>query len=128
MKVVIVGASTNPVRYAYLAAEMLNQYQYDFVPVGIKKGEVFGQTILDIRAHPMVEDVDTITMYINPVHQQDYYDYFFALNPKRFVFNPGTENSELEDMAKERGIVTQNACTLVMLRLGNFNDYLEVNQ
>jgi predicted CoA-binding protein len=117
-KTVILGASTNPQRYAYLAAERLEANHHQIVPVGIKRGDVFGHVILDIRQKPFVSDVDTITLYMGPNHQPEYYDYMLELNPKRIIFNPGTENEELRQKAAEKGIKTEYACTLVMLSNG----------
>jgi len=119
-KTVIIGATPNPSRYAYLAAEMLQEYKHEFVPVGIKHGSVFGKEILDLRSHPEIENVDTITLYINPQHQKEWYDYFFKLKPRRVIFNPGTENPELERSLEEKNIQALEACTLVMLRSGQF--------
>jgi uncharacterized protein len=117
---VIVGASPNPSRYAYMAAELLARYGYEFVPVGIKKGEVFGRPILDIRSLPTILDVNTVTIYIRPELQLPWEDYIIALKPKRIIFNPGTENIEFQDRASALGIETIEACTLVML---NSNQY-----
>jgi|TARA_R100000027_G_scaffold52906_1_gene41696 hypothetical protein len=117
-KTVIIGATTNPSRYAYFAAERLTNAGHEIVPIGIKKGEVFGEEILDIRKSPQVEDVDTITLYLGARHQPEYYDYILYLNPKRIIFNPGTENPELVKLANTKGIETENACTLVMLGSG----------
>ncbi|WKK79687.1 CoA-binding protein [Marivirga arenosa] len=117
-KTVIIGATPNPSRYAYFAADRLSNAGHEFVPVGIKKGEVFGEEIQDIRKSPEVKDVDTITLYLGARHQPEYYDYLLSLNPKRIIFNPGTENPELSKMAQEKGIETENACTLVMLGSG----------
>ena len=119
-KTVIIGATENPSRYAYLAAEMLQEYGEEFVPVSIKRGNVFGKEILDLRTQPLIEAVDTITLYINPRHQKEWYHYFYQLKPKRVIFNPGTENPELEKSLEERGIRTLEACTLVMLRSGQY--------
>jgi len=119
-KTVIIGATTNPARYAYLAAQMLHNHQIPFVPVGIRKGEVFGQEILDLRTLPTVEDVHTVTLYIGPQNQPPYYDYILGLEPKRIIFNPGTENDDLLEMARKKGIETEEGCTLVMLRVGLF--------
>jgi len=119
-KTVVIGASTNPSRYSYIAANMLTDKGHDVVPVGIKKGEVAGKAILDLRTKPHVQDVDTITLYLGPQNQPEWYDYIFELNPKRIIFNPGTENSELENLAQEKGIQTTEACTLVMLSVGNY--------
>ncbi len=119
-KTVIIGATDNPDRYAYSAARMLEANGYDFVPVGIRKGEVMGKEILDIRDRPQVSGVHTVTLYINPVRQQPWYDYILGLAPRRIIFNPGTENPELREMAGEKGIETVYACTLVMLSSGRF--------
>ncbi len=115
-KTVIVGASTNPGRYAYLAARSLTSHKHEIVPIGIKKGDVFNKTILNIREKPFIQDVDTITLYIGPQHQPEWYEYLIGLKPKRIIFNPGTENPEFEEKAEKAGIQTFEACTLVMLR------------
>jgi predicted CoA-binding protein len=117
-KTVIIGATTNPGRYAYLAANMLHDYQHPFVPVGIKQGEVLGEPILDLRDRPQIDGVDTVTLYIGPQKQPEWYDYILSLKPKRIIFNPGTENGELEDLAHQQGILSIYGCTLVMLRSG----------
>ena len=117
-KTVVIGASTNPSRYAYIAANMLTDYKHEIVPVGIKKGEVAGVPIQDLRQHPQIEGVDTVTLYLGPQNQPEWYDYILGLNPKRIIFNPGTENLELEKKAKAKGIEPVYGCTLVMLRSG----------
>lgn len=119
-RTVIIGASTNHSRYAFLAAEMLTEYGHEIVPVGIKKGEVLGKQILDIRQRPSVQDVDTVTLYIGPQHQPEWYNYILALKPARVIFNPGTENAELEKLLTLQGIQAIQGCTLVMLRTGQY--------
>ncbi len=119
-KTVIIGATTNQSRYAWLAARMLNEYQHEIVPVGIKDGEVFGKEILDIFEKPAVKDVHTVTLYIGPAKQPEHYEYILSLKPKRIIFNPGTENDELIRMARANGIEAVEGCTLVMLRSGQF--------
>jgi uncharacterized protein len=119
-KTVIIGATPNSQRYAYIAAEMLTDYGHEIVPVGIKKGAVFGKPILDLREKPQIDDVHTITLYIGPQHQPEWYDYILQLQPKRIIFNPGTENQELMQKAKEAGIEPVIGCTLVMLRSSSF--------
>jgi len=99
---------------------MLQEYNQEFVPVGIKRGSVFGKEILDLRSLPDIENVDTVTLYVNPQHQKEWYDYFFKLKPKRVIFNPGTENPELEKLLEEKDIQALEACTLVLLRSGQF--------
>lgn len=119
-KTVIIGATTNPGRYAYLAARMLKEYNHEIVPVGIKDGAVFGEEILDIFQKPDIKNVDTVTMYIGPQRQPEHMDYIIGLKPKRIIFNPGTENDEFIRRAEEKGIETLEACTLVMLRSNQF--------
>ncbi|MFH6982554.1 CoA-binding protein [Marinoscillum luteum] len=119
-KTVIIGATPNPTRYAFLAAERLTNHQHPVVPVGIKRGEVFGNEILDLREKPPVDGVDTITLYLNPTHQREWEEYILSLQPKRIIFNPGTENDRLAAKAADQGIETLNACTLVMLSASTF--------
>ncbi|MBR9861058.1 CoA-binding protein [bacterium] len=117
-RTLIIGATPNPARYAYIAAQMLSDFNHDIVLFGIKKGEVLGQTILN--DWPENEEIDTVTLYINPQIQKQYYDQILNLNPKRIIFNPGTENDELRSLAENKGIETEYACTLVMLRTNQF--------
>jgi len=119
-KTVILGASSNKDKYAYVAAQMLHEQDIPFVPVGIKAGEVFGNAILDLKNKPAIEEVDTITLYISAKNQLEWYDYILSLKPKRIVFNPGTQNPELKALAKENQIDTVSACSLVMLSTGQY--------
>ncbi len=117
-KTVVLGASTNPSRYSYLATRRLQQYGHEVVPIGIREGAIHGIVIQN--GTPDVEDVDTITLYLNPQRQEAYYDYILNLKPQRIIFNPGTENPTLMRLAREQGIATEAACTLVMLSVGNY--------
>lgn len=119
-KTVIVGATTNSSRYSFLAAEALIDHNHEIIPLGIKNGNVFGKPILNIREKPAIPEVDTITLYIGPRHQPEWYDYLIGLKPKRIIFNPGTENEEFSKLAKKAGIQTDEACTLVMLRTSQY--------
>ncbi|MCU0420289.1 MAG: CoA-binding protein [Cyclobacteriaceae bacterium] len=119
-KTVIIGATTNPSRYAFLAAEMLAEYGHEIVPVGIKSGSVFGNDILSIAQRPAIPHVDTITLYIGPQHQPEHYDYLLSLKPRRIIFNPGTENPEFMKLAHAHQIEPLEACTLVLLRSGQY--------
>ena len=103
-----------------MAANALSARKYDIVPIGLKKGVVGGKSILDIRSRPIIENVDTITLYMNPGNQSGYLDYILSLNPRRIIFNPGTENNDLMNLAEEQGIEVIVDCTLVMLRSGYF--------
>ena len=119
-KTVIIGASTNPSRYSYLAAERLCQNGHEIVPVGIKKGVVFGINTLDLRQKPEIQDVDTVTLYIGPRHQPEWYDYIISLKPRRVIFNPGTENDDFFKSVNDAGAEAIEACTLVLLRSGQY--------
>jgi predicted CoA-binding protein len=117
-KTLILGASTNPDRYAYRAASMLTDYGHPIVAVGNKKGEVFGVQIQ--KDFPTTHDIDTVTLYLSAPNQVDYYDLIVALNPNRLIFNPGTENPELENLLLENHIAFEHACTLVLLSIGAY--------
>lgn len=117
-KTVVLGATENPERYAYLAVLQLLRRGHEVVPVSLKKGEVEGLHIL--TGFPEIKDVDTITLYVGTKNQPYWYDYILSLKPKRIIFNPGTENPELEAMAEKKGIQTLEACTLVMLSVGSY--------
>jgi uncharacterized protein len=115
-KTVIIGATPDPSRYAYLAAQMLTEYGHEIVPISIKTGTVLGVDILDIRQRPVIDGVDTVTLYIGPQRQPEWYDYILSLKPRRIIFNPGTENEVFEKMAEEHSVEALEACTLVLLR------------
>lgn len=117
-KTLIIGATNNPGRYASLAAHRLTANGHEIVNVGIKSGEVAGVPIE--KAEIIHPDVDTITLYVGPQHQSDYFDYILKTKPARIIFNPGTENQELENLATENGIETIDACTLVLLSTGQY--------
>lgn len=119
-KTLIVGATSDRSRYAYLAAKMFADREMDFVPIGIKKGEVFGREILDLRAKPQLPDIHTITLYIGPANQTEWIDYLISLKPKRIIFNPGTENPDFFQKATDAGIEVLPACNLVMLSTAQF--------
>jgi len=120
MKTLILGATPNPSRYAFIASGMLLEYGHEIVPVGIRSGKVSGVQILDLKQRPMVDAVDTITMYVGKKNQPIWYDYLISLKPRRIIFNPGAENYEFEQLATANGIETIQACTLVMLRTGQY--------
>ena len=114
----VIGASENPGRYASIAISMLTRHGHKVFPIGLRKGTIHGFPILTNK--PVIPAVDTVTLYIRPEIQKTMYDYILSLQPKRIIFNPGTENPEFEKMASEKGIETEEACTLVMLSIGNY--------
>ena len=117
-KTLILGATPNTSRYANLAANRLAGRGHTIVNVGIKTGEIAGVPIE--KAETIHNDIDTVTLYIGPQNQPPLYDYILNTNPKRIIFNPGTENSELRRLANEKGIETEEACTLVLLSTGQY--------
>lgn len=115
-KTLVLGASGNPSRYSYLAINRLRSHDHPVVAIGLKQQKVFDVDVTNEKKP--FENVDTVTLYLNPKNQQPYYDYILSLHPKRIIFNPGTENEELAGMAHEKGIETIEGCTLVMLSTG----------
>lgn len=114
----ILGASPNPERYSFLATSLLHEKGYAIYPFGIKNGSI--QDIPILTEWPKKGTIDTITLYIGPVGQKAYFDSILALSPRRIIFNPGTENPELAQLAAQNGIQTQEACTLVLLKTGQY--------
>lgn len=119
-KTIVIGASPEKSRYSNLVCRMLSDAGIEFVPVGIKHGEIEGQKIMDLRDKPAIEQVHTVTLYLSPKNQVEWYDYILNLLPKRIIFNPGTENMEFAEIANAKGIETEFACNLVLLRTGQF--------
>ena len=117
-KTVVLGASQNPSRYSYLAIQRLRAHQHPVVAVGRRVGQVADVNIS--KDHEVEAGVDTVTLYLNPRNQVEYYDYILDLHPKRVIFNPGTENDDLIKMARENNIQPVIACTLVMLSTGQY--------
>jgi predicted CoA-binding protein len=117
-KTLVLGASANPERYSYLAVNRLRSKGHPVVAIGKKKVRV-GDIDIDTEKKDF-SAVDTVTLYLNPGAQQEYYEYILSLHPRRIIFNPGAENPELEQLAKANGIVPIEACTLVMLSTGQY--------
>ncbi len=117
-KTLVLGATPNSDRYAYLASNKLVKYGHEIVNVGMKTGEVAGVPIE--KPETIHSDIDTVTMYVGPQNQPPLYDYILKTKPKRVIFNPGSENEEFEQMLNERGIQTEEACTLVLLSIGQY--------
>lgn len=116
----VIGASENPERYAYKAIQLLNHYQHSVLALGLRNGMVGTTTIVKDIATFKDQAIDTVTLYINPKLQAAQYQAILDLKPKRVIFNPGTENLEFETLLNENGILTEEACTLVMLKTGQY--------
>lgn len=117
-KTLIIGASTNPQRYSFLAANRLVNHGYPIVMLGLKDGQVADNQIQ--TGKPILSNIDTVTLYIGPAHQPEWYEYIINLHPKRVIFNPGTENEEFEQLLKKEGIEALEACTLVLISIGAY--------
>lgn len=114
----VLGASPNPDRYSFLATSLLHEKKYQVYPFGIKKG-LIGELDI-IQTWPKPGTIDTVTLYVGPAGQVEYYDAILSLAPRRIIFNPGTENPDLQALATSKGIETIIACTLVMLKTGQY--------
>ena len=112
-KTLVIGASINPERYAHKAIHLLLKHEIEVVPMGIRPGLVANLSIVS----PFIAQVNihTITLYIGASKQEPYFDFILKTNPKRVLFNPGTENPKLVKLLNEKGIIWENACTLVLL-------------
>ena len=114
----VLGASMNTSRYSNSAIKRLRNKNIEVFAVGRNKGMV-----LDVPIEVEMIDVEnthTITMYLNPQKQTEYYNYIIGLKPKRVIFNPGTENEELISLLKENKIESEIACTLVLLSTNQY--------
>ena len=117
-KTLILGASENKSRYSNLATNNLVGKGHEVVAIGKRPGQINGVAI-ETEKLPLT-GIDTVTLYLNPTNQKQYYNYILSLQPKRVIFNPGTENDEFEGLLKEKGIKWQEACTLVLLSTGQY--------
>lgn len=117
-KTLVVGASTNSSRYSNMAIKKLMNYNHETVAFGLREGEVQG-VIIDTELKNY-NNLDTVTLYLNPKRQEQYYNYIVGLKPKRVIFNPGTENSEFYAILKENNIDFEIACTLVLLSTNQY--------
>ena len=118
MKTLVLGATTNKDRYAYKAIHNLVGKSHQVVAIGLKKGMALDVQI-ETEKIPF-HGIDTITLYLNAVNQREYYDYIISLNPRRVIFNPGTENPELYKLLDENNINYEIACTLVLLATNQY--------
>jgi len=119
-RTLILGVSLKPIRYSHLAVQRLQHYNHPIVAVGLREGVIGNQEVITFesafaKAEKDKNTIDTVTLYIGPKHQHQYMDYVVSLQPKRVIFNPGTENPEFYTLLKENNIDFEVACTLVLL-------------
>jgi len=112
----VIGASLKPYRYSNMAVKRLREKGFDVKAIGLREGQIDDVSI--VKGQPEFDDIDTVLMYINPKRQIELYNYILNLNPRRIIFNPGTENSEFQTLALKKGIEPIEACSLVMLSTG----------
>ncbi len=115
---VVIGASPDPSRYSNMAVLRLKEHGHPVYAVGLREGKIGDTEILTTR--PVWRDIDTVTLYVGPKNQAAWQEYILSLKPKRLIFNPGAENPELFKTATTKGIECVDACTLVMLSVGNY--------
>ena len=117
-KTVIIGATVNPERYAFKAAQMLLKFGHEICLYGLRAGQVNDIPIQTSLTH--CEQVDTVTLYVSEKNQAEYIPFILALKPKRVIFNPGTESAHFQNICEENGIEAAEACTLVLLSTGQY--------
>lgn len=117
-RTLVIGASPKSDRYSNSATQMLQEYGHAVIPFAKRKGECAGVPIETIWNAEW--EIDTVTLYINPTFQEEYKQAIIALRPKRVIFNPGTENTEFQHQLLSLGIDAIEACTLVLLRTGQY--------
>ncbi len=118
MKTLVIGASPNPLRYAFKAVRALRKHDIEVVAIG--KRETVIEDVQVIKDKPWIEDLHTVTLYVGPQNQGSYIDYILSLKPKRIIFNPGTYNEDLIMQAEQAGIDCVRDCTLVMLAADSY--------
>lgn len=118
MKTLVIGASHKPERYSNKAMNLLHSYGHEVLALG-RRERPWEHGTID-AGKPRYEGVDTVTLYLNPTHQEEYYEYITQLGPRRVIFNPGAENRDMAQRLEKEGITTEEACTLVLLRSGQF--------
>jgi len=114
----VVGASAKPERFSNIAVKRLLASNIPVIAVGLREGEVSGVRIQ--KLFPDLNSIHTVTLYVGPKNQAVYYDYIIKINPKRVIFNPGTENIQFEDVLRKQGIEVVRNCTLIMLDNGTY--------
>ena len=117
-KTLVLGASLNPDRYSNIAIRRLVLNKIDVIAIGLKQGKINKIHIQNNLT--LYEDIHTVTLYLNQKRQKEYYSYIISLNPKRVIFNPGTENSELYKLLEKESIYYVEACTLVLLSTNQY--------
>lgn len=117
-KTLVLGASLKEVRYSNIAIKKLVCNEHEVMAIGLRKGKIDNVKI--DTGFPEFKDIDTVTLYVKPERQEEYYEYIISLKPKRVIFNPGTENREFIELLQSNNIEVEVACTLVLLTIGQY--------
>jgi len=117
-RVAVIGASNNPERYSNMAVKLLLDEGYTVLPIHPALKTIEGVDVVNSAAD--LAGVDTVTLYINPAQQAGLAESVVKHRVRRVIFNPGTENEELMNTLREKGVEVVAACTLVMLRTNQF--------
>lgn len=118
-RAVVLGASTNPERYSNKAVKMLLEYGHEVIPVHPVATEIEGLKVVP-KLSQVTGKVDTLTLYLSAETLTQMQADIINLNPGRVIFNPGTENPQLMQELRQHGLKVVEACTLVLLRTGQF--------
>lgn len=117
--VAVLGASSHPERYSHQAIRLLTEKGHRVFPINPAYQEILGH-----RVYPSLEaidtPIDTLTLYLNSSHSTPMAEAITALRPARVIFNPGSESPELAGRLQSEHIPYEEACTLVLLRTGQF--------
>ncbi|MHB1921029.1 MAG: CoA-binding protein, partial [Chitinophagaceae bacterium] len=108
----------NPERYSFLATRQLIAHGHPVVALGNREGMIDETPI--VTGTPQPPDLDTVTIYLQAARQIPLYPYLLQLHPRRFIFNPGSENPAFYPMVRNLGIEVMEACTLVLLSTGQY--------
>ncbi|MEM9000588.1 MAG: CoA-binding protein [Bacteroidota bacterium] len=118
-KTLVFGVSLKPNRYSNLAVHRLVENKMETEAFGLESGELSGVQVKTKLND--IQNIDTVTLYLNPKRQRGYYQQIIDLRPRRVIFNPGTENPEFYTLLKIQGIAVEVACTLVLLATGQYH-------
>ncbi len=118
--VVVLGASNDPSRYSYMAMMNLKEKGFKRLPVHPRENEIDGEKVYPTLKELFGQKIDTVTMYVGPALSDKLAEDLLTLKPRRVIFNPGSENPGLQIKLSNAGIEVIEACTLVMLRTGQF--------
>jgi uncharacterized protein len=114
----VIGASLKESRYSNICVKSLLKGHIPVIAIGLREGMI--DKVQVQSGFPELKDIHTVTLYLGPENQQPWYDYIVKLNPRRVVFNPGTENEEFQEILKDAGIEVREDCTIMMVEGGRF--------